>query len=346
MRCAGPATASSVWGIRNGTPAAVPPWKAPAAISSQPTGLRGRCQAISTPAVAQDSAIAVLVSTKVSRISAKLIPLATAPPRPVIASTSTSTSPNAPAATSVVRGVRPCSSRLFNRTTAWRITVAATGPAAVGAVRLLLPYDTTDGTASVVEKIAANPGRESVVLWLSYLAVLALPVGVLLAGRLAIRTRPVLGAVAAVVSWLGFGSLAASVIIPDYAALAAVTSGAPNKTTVAMLDSLAGQAPTTTATVVFVAGHILGAILLALALRRAIPGWAALALAVSQPLHFIFAVLVPQSRARCGCLVAYRGGAGGRGRRHPTTTATEELAMRMIAEPLFQRVGAAVVFIP
>ncbi|MDQ2707786.1 MAG: hypothetical protein M3Z25_09190 [Actinomycetota bacterium] len=112
----------------------------------------------------------------------------------------------------------PAQATPVDRTTAWRITVAvvaATGPAAVGAVRLLLPYDTTDGTASVV-------------------------------------TRPVLGAIAAVVSWLGFGSLAASVIIPDYAALAAVTSGAPNKTTVAMLDSLAGQAPTATAAIVFI----------------------------------------------------------------------------------------------
>jgi hypothetical protein len=180
------------------------------------------------------------------------------------------------------------------RATASAMTViAATGPAAIAAVRWLLPYDTTDGTAAMVEKISANPARETAVLWLTYLAVLALPIGVLLAGRLAIRTRPLLGTVAAALAWLGFGSLAASVTISDYAASAATTGHVPTPATVALLDSLAGLPPTAIATGVFVAGHILGAILLAIALRTVIPGWAALALAVSQPLHLVFAVLVP-----------------------------------------------------
>ena len=47
------------------------------------------------------------------------------------------------------------------------------------------------------------------------------------------------------------------------------------------------------AAIVFVAGHILGGILLGIALWRAIPRWAALALVVSQPLHLFFAVVVP-----------------------------------------------------
>jgi hypothetical protein len=70
----------------------------------------------------------------------------------------------------------------------------------------------------MIEKVAANPGRETAVLWLSYLAVLTLPVGVLLAGR----------------------------------------GGLPH--------------PAATATGVFVVAHILGAILLAAALRTVIPG--------------------------------------------------------------------------
>jgi hypothetical protein len=171
--------------------------------------------------------------------------------------------------------------------------IAATGPAAIAAVRWLLPYDTTDDTVAMVEKISADPARETAVLWLTYVAVLALPIGVLLACRLAIRTRPLLGTVAAVLAWLGFGSLPASVTLSDYAALAAASGGVPTLTTAAMLDSLAGSPPTATATGVFVVGHIVGAILLAAALRTVIPAWAALALASSQPMHLVFAVIVP-----------------------------------------------------
>jgi hypothetical protein len=60
-----------------------------------------------------------------------------------------------------------------------------------------------------------------------------------------------------------------------------------------MLDSLAALPPMATATGVFLIAHILGPILLAVALRTVIPARAALALAVSQPLHLIFAVFVP-----------------------------------------------------
>jgi uncharacterized membrane protein YdfJ with MMPL/SSD domain len=44
---------------------------------------------------------------------------------------------------------------------------------------------------------------------------------------------------------------------------------------------------------VWVIGHILGTVLLGVALWRTIPVWAALALIVSQPLHLVAAVIVP-----------------------------------------------------
>ena len=45
----------------------------------------------------------------------------------------------------------------------------------------------------------------------------------------------------------------------------------------------------------FVVGHIVGLILLGIALRRArvVPLWVAVATAVSQPVHFVSAVLIP-----------------------------------------------------
>ncbi|MGH3983449.1 MAG: hypothetical protein ACRDST_12380 [Pseudonocardiaceae bacterium] len=43
----------------------------------------------------------------------------------------------------------------------------------------------------------------------------------------------------------------------------------------------------------FVLGHIVRTVLLGIALWRMVPRWATLALIVSQPLHLVFAVVVP-----------------------------------------------------
>jgi hypothetical protein len=95
------------------------------------------------------------------------------------------------------------------------------------------------------------------------------------------------------VAWVGFTSLFASVAIRYYLAQAAPTTGTLNSTTAALLDAVNALPATTTASIVFVAGHILGGILLGIALWRAIPAWAAVTLAISQPLHLVFAVFIP-----------------------------------------------------
>lgn len=171
------------------------------------------------------------------------------------------------------------------------MVIAPIGPLAIGLVRGFLPYDTVDDPATIVAKIGAAPGAELLVLWLSYLAVLTLPLGILIAGRLAIRTRPVLGIVAAVVAWVGFMSLFAA-DGGDAFILAAHRSGLDNQTIVS-LGAAAESLPTSTVSIViFVVGHIAGGVLLGIALWRAIPHWAAVGLAISQPLHLLFAVFV------------------------------------------------------
>lgn len=172
------------------------------------------------------------------------------------------------------------------------VVVAATGPMAIGALRAVLPYETVDDSATVLAKVAAHPVRESAVLWLIYLAAATLPVGVLIVGRLAIRHRPVLGTVGAVLAWLGFISLFISVTLADYVALSA-TGRLPAASAAVLLDAVAAQPAVVVASVVFVVGHIVGGLLLAAALWRVVPIWAALALAVSMPLHFVFAVVIP-----------------------------------------------------
>jgi hypothetical protein len=195
----------------------------------------------------------------------------------------TSSALAAPASTDRTAGVRSVAA----------VVIAAAGPLAIAVLRLILPYDTTDDAAATAAKVAAAPAVEGAVLWLTYLALLTLPLGVLIASRQAMRARPALGAVAAVVAWVGFTSLFASVAIGDYLAQGAPTAGTATSTTAALLDAINALPATTTASIVFVAGHILGGILLGVALLRAIPAWAAVALAVSQPLHLLFAVFIP-----------------------------------------------------
>ena len=62
-----------------------------------------------------------------------------------------------------------------------------------------------------------------------------------------------------------------------------------------LLDSIGAIPAMGLAENLFVAGHILGLVLLGVALwrGRAIPAWAALLIAASQVLHFVFAVIVP-----------------------------------------------------
>lgn len=172
------------------------------------------------------------------------------------------------------------------------VLIAPIGPLAIAVLRGILPYDTVDEPTTIAEKIAANPAAQSAVLWLAYLALLTLPIGVLVASWLAVRARPVLGGIAAVLAWIGFTSLF-FLVATDQVALAAPAAGLP-PTTVAALGAAIDAHPTSSiAALTFVAGHILGAVLLGIALWREIPRWAAVALAVSQPLHLVFAVFVP-----------------------------------------------------
>ncbi|MBA3906639.1 MAG: hypothetical protein H0X35_08155 [Pseudonocardiales bacterium] len=172
------------------------------------------------------------------------------------------------------------------------IALAVTGPLAVAVLRVVMPYDTPDDDATIAAKVAAHPGSQAAVLGLTYLALLALPLGIVLGGAAAVRARPVLGGIGATVAWLGFMSLFASVGY-DTIAFAGARAGVPVPVVAQLGAALDADPVTSVATTMFIAGHILGVILLAAALWSAVPRWAAVALAVSQPLHLVFAVVVP-----------------------------------------------------
>lgn len=172
------------------------------------------------------------------------------------------------------------------------VLIAPIGPILIAILRGVLPYSTADNPTAVIEKITANPGAQSAVLWLTYAALLTLPLGLLITGRTAMRAAPVLGTIAATVAWVGFVSLFAGIGI-DQLGLAGAHAGVPTSTLVALSGALDAAPATAIPILVFVPGHILGGILLGIALWRVIPKWAAIALILSQPLHLVFAVFLP-----------------------------------------------------
>lgn len=173
--------------------------------------------------------------------------------------------------------------------------IAPIGPLAIAGMRALLPYKTTDDNAAIVAGVAAHSSAESLVLWLGLIASLTLVVGVVVVGMVAIRSAAVLGTMGAVLAVAGYSSLFIGVLPPDLAALAGVQAGVDNATTAQVLDQMAAHPSAASALVLFIAGHIFGTVLLGIAVWKGgmVPAWAALALIVSQPLHLVFAVVVP-----------------------------------------------------
>ncbi|MGW4210632.1 hypothetical protein ACWEIJ_21755 [Lentzea sp. NPDC004789] len=151
------------------------------------------------------------------------------------------------------------------------------GPAAIAVLRLILPYNTTDDDATVLQKVAAHPDAQNWVIWLGFVAMLTLAPAVLWIARTTREQAPKTTAAAAVLlvpAYLSIGLLVAE----DAAALNGHTISHP------ALDAATG---------VFVAGHVIGTVLLGAAMwQSGFPRWAAAATAISQPLHFVAAVVV------------------------------------------------------
>jgi hypothetical protein len=177
-----------------------------------------------------------------------------------------------------------------HRPLAWWVAVAMPiGPLAIGLLRYLLPYLTTDDSAGIVRAVAAHPGRESAVLWLGLVGILTLVPGAQAAARLAGDTRLARVALALVVpAYLCLiGPLATDVV-----AWSGAHAHANPATTVQFVDAL--HPSIGIALIVFVVGHIVGTTLIGIALLRSrrIPTWTAWALIVSQPLHFVAGIIV------------------------------------------------------
>lgn len=166
------------------------------------------------------------------------------------------------------------------------------GPAAVAILRFRLPYFTSaDNPTALVQSVASDQPGQSLVLWCGFIAVLTLVPGVLWVGRLTRRGAPRLTTAALLLLAPGYVSLA-WFMSSDVLLWAGVHEGVDVDTVARMYVAL--HPTSVIAAGIFVIGHVLGTILLGIALWRThtVPRWAALATITSQPLHFATAVIL------------------------------------------------------
>jgi hypothetical protein len=180
------------------------------------------------------------------------------------------------------------------RVTGWAAlaVLAPIGAVLVAGLRYVLPYETTDSTADMVREGYADPGALSLVLWLGLGAALTIVPGSIAIGRLVRQGAPRLTAVALTLLVPAYLMLPVLLIV-DHTIWAGAESGASQSSVVSLLD--AAHPIVGIATVIFVVGHVLGTVLLGVAMLRSacVPVWAAVITIVSQPLHFVAAVIAP-----------------------------------------------------
>lgn len=185
----------------------------------------------------------------------------------------------------------PPPARISRRSVLLVALLMPVGPACVAVLRYLLPYFTASNSAEAVAAAAAAPGRQSAVLWLGYVAVLTLVPGVLAAAQVTRDARPRLTTAAVcllVPAYLSMGTLLSG----DSLLWVGPKAGIDPSTLSSLYDQMHPTAMIGIA--VFVVGHVVGTVLLGIALLRSgrVPAAAAWGLMISQPLHFVAAVIV------------------------------------------------------
>ena len=163
------------------------------------------------------------------------------------------------------------------------------GPVCVALLRLLLPYYTAPNDVAAAQAVIDHPGRESAVLWLGLAAVLTLLPGLYtLADSMPSRPLKTTAMLLAVPGYLCLALL----LVQDNLLYSAARTGTDPHRTAALLAAL--HPSVGLATDIFVVGHVLGTLLLGVALLRwrQVGRWAAWLITISQPLHVVAFVVL------------------------------------------------------
>jgi hypothetical protein len=172
---------------------------------------------------------------------------------------------------------------------------APLAPLAQGMAYLVSPYGTADEPAVILDAVAGDPAAIDVLGWLGLVIALALVPGVIATGLAALPRARRLATVALLIAVPGW---AAGLALPqtDPITSAVVRAGLPADEGVRLLgDLLTFSTPAVgLAVLVFVVGHVIGTVLLGVALfsSRAVPRIVAALLTLAQPLHFLAFVVL------------------------------------------------------
>lgn len=193
----------------------------------------------------------------------------------------------APPQTTAVRDLR----------TLWRVLIAVAlpiGPLLVTILRGITPYWTNDDPATMIAKTLANPDTMNTSAWLGFFVMPPLVISMLAIGYVARRGAPVLATLGAGISFMAYVNWSAAGN-PDLIVYTAGEIGIDPDTIQRVVEATQNHPTASLATFGWVLGHILGAVLLGIALLRArvAPRWVGIALMVSQPIHLVAAVIVP-----------------------------------------------------
>ena len=191
-----------------------------------------------------------------------------------------------PASVDGPAGVRDV--RTFQRRMAAAVLLV---PATSIGLARLFQVDDTD-TRRALDLVAADPGRQFTFALLGYIGILTIVPAFLAAARVARRRRPVLAIIALGVNLLAYlGSWAVGAIDNLYL-VGAKLPVEQRDTAAVVIDKMWSESLAGVSTGVFVLGHVLGAVLMGLALRGSIPtiGWVAMLL--TTPAHVVAFVVL------------------------------------------------------
>ncbi|TDU88938.1 hypothetical protein EV138_2491 [Kribbella voronezhensis] len=198
----------------------------------------------------------------------------------------TTLKPTAAAAPAVrVHDVR----RFRRRVAALVLVVPATS---VGIGRLFQTND--DNTRRALDQIATNPERQFVFALLGYIGIVTVVPAFLAAARLSRRRRPVLTTIALGVNLIAYLGAWAMGAVDNLFLIGAQLPADQRDTAAAVIDKMWSSGLAGVSTGLFVLGHVLGAILMAFALRGSIPTFGWVAMLLTTPAHVVAFVVLQQ----------------------------------------------------
>jgi hypothetical protein len=181
--------------------------------------------------------------------------------------------------------------------TVWRILLAIAGPPLalyVAIARFLLPYDMSDTPEMIFDNLVAHPGFSMISMRIGVVLAPTCIAGVVAVGWLSRRRVPILTTIGLILAVVGFTCLAAGNTFGELSTALVASHPEFDRATAYALGAGLELGPVSSLTgTLFVFGHLIGTIILGLALWRShtVPSWAAILLAVSQPIHLASVML-------------------------------------------------------